>query len=73
MYAIRSYYASSCGCPQFGPGMPFRFTTVVSRAEFTLDFHPSGAIEDVASEAVAGATTLTTSSCPGPGIRNNFV
>ena len=60
--------ASSCGCPDFGPGAPFSFTTVVSRAVFTLDFNPSGAIEDVASEAVAGTTTLTTNSCPGPGI-----
>ena len=34
----------------------------------TLDFNPWGAIEDVASEAVAGTTTLTTNSCPGPGI-----
>lgn len=60
--------ASSCGCPDFGPGTSFSFTTVVSRAMFTLDFNPSGAIEDVASEAFAGATTRTTNGCPGSGI-----
>jgi len=60
--------AASCGCPDLGPGTAFNFTTVVSRADFTLDFNPSGAIEDVASEAVAGMTTVTTNSCPGEGI-----
>jgi hypothetical protein len=60
--------ADSCGCPDFGPGTPFSFTTVVSRALSSLDFNPWGAIEDVASEAVAGATTRTTNSCPGTGI-----
>jgi hypothetical protein len=60
--------ASSCGCPDFGPGTPFSFTTVVSRGNFTLDFTPSGAIEDVASEAIAGTTTRTPNSCPGAGI-----
>ncbi len=57
-----------CGCPDFGPGAPYRFTTVVSRAGRFLDFSPGGAIEDVASEAVAGTTTRTPNSCPGPGI-----
>ena len=60
--------ATSCGCPDLGPGTPFGFTTVVSRAELTGDFNPWGAIEDVASEAVAGTTTVTTNGCPGEGI-----
>jgi hypothetical protein len=60
--------ATSCGCPDFGPGTPFNFAFVVSRAELTLDFSPWGAIEDVGSEAVAGTTTVTTNSCPGEGI-----
>ena len=60
--------AVSCGCPDFGPGTAFSFTTVVARAEPTADFNPWGAVEDVASEAVAGTTTVTTNSCPGEGI-----
>jgi hypothetical protein len=60
--------AASCGCPDFGPGMVFSFTSVVSRARPTGDFNPWGAIEDVGSEAVAGTTTMTTNSCPGKGI-----
>jgi hypothetical protein len=59
---------AGCGCPDFGPGTPFAFTTVASRAWTTLDFAPWGAIEDVASEAVAGVTTRTSRSCPGRGI-----
>jgi hypothetical protein len=60
--------ATSCGCPDLGPGTPFGFTSVVSRAELTADFNPWGAVEDVASEAVAGTTTVTTNGCPGEGI-----
>lgn len=52
----------------FGPGDDFRFTLVVVRGTFTTDFKPDGGIEDVMSEAVGGATTTTTDSCPGFGI-----
>jgi hypothetical protein len=55
------------GCAPFEHGDDFRWTFLVSRGSFTLDYSPSGAIEDVASEAVAGTSTTTTNHCAGPG------
>jgi hypothetical protein len=52
----------------FGPGVPFRYTMTIVRGSLTLDFKPDGAIEDVLSESVAGATTTTVNSCPGMGL-----
>lgn len=51
----------------FGPEDDFRFNLLVARGTLTNDYTPDGAIEDVQSEGVAGATTTTTDSCPGMG------
>jgi hypothetical protein len=59
---------SSCSCPGFGPGQDFAYTLTISRGEFVFDFAPRGEMEDIFSEAVAGASTRTTDSCPGTGI-----
>jgi hypothetical protein len=53
-----------------GPGVDYRYTIIVARGSNTLDYTPDGAVEDVMSEPVAGATTTTTDSCPGFGIGN---
>ncbi|MDH3254003.1 MAG: hypothetical protein OEM62_03350 [Acidobacteriota bacterium] len=60
--------AASCGCPDFGPGEKFSFTFVATRGNMTLNFTPWGGIEDVASESIAGTTTLSADNCPGTGI-----
>ena len=54
----------------FGPGDDFRFTMLINRGNLSLDFVPDGAIEDLMSEPVAGATTTSTASCPGFGTGN---
>jgi len=60
----------ACDCPGFGPGVPFRFAMGISRGTTSLDFTPSGAHEDVMSEAVASTTTTSLDSCGGFGIVN---
>jgi hypothetical protein len=40
---------------------------MVARANFSVDYTPDGAIEDVQSEPLAGTTTTTADSCPGFG------
>jgi hypothetical protein len=55
------------GCAPFGPGDEFRWTMEVSRGELNLDYQPDGAIEDVMTEAVAGAWTTTSNGCAVPG------
>jgi len=54
----------------FGPGNDFRFSALVARDAFNLDFAPDGAIEDVFSEPVALDTSTATTGCPGFGIGN---
>ncbi len=61
---------SAFGDSGFGPGVPFRFSMMVSRGQFALNYVPSGAIEDVLTEPVAQTTSTTNDSCPGYGIGN---
>lgn len=44
-----------------------RFTLLVTRGEFHLDYRPDGAIEDLFSEAIAGSATTSGDDCPAPG------
>jgi hypothetical protein len=60
----------ACECPGFGPDSEFRFTMLIARGNFTLDYEPDGPVEDVLSETVAGVATTSTNSCPGFGIGN---
>jgi hypothetical protein len=69
------------GCPTcptgFGPGVPFRFNMTVARGQLAFglggqQYNPTGAHEDLMSEAVAMTTSTTTNSCPGMGIGNTF-
>lgn len=59
---------AACSCPDFGPGVPFRFSIIIARGTLTLDYTPDGAIEDVMSEPIAGISTVSGDSCPGMGI-----
>jgi hypothetical protein len=55
------------GCPPLDPAGDFRWTAEVNRGMFFLDYMPSGPVEDVMSEAVAGTWTTTSDSCATPG------
>ena len=63
---------AACSCPGFGPGQDFSFSMIVARGATALDYVPSGAIEDVMSEDVAGTTTTTTNDCFGFGLGNTL-
>ena len=52
------------GCPEFGPGQPYKFTLMIAAGDVLFPFFtPSGPIEDTITEEVAGTFTTTQDSC----------